>query len=120
MGCVSIKPTALLDAELDVTATIEKCLEKAGIIFFFTAGPGDVYAWDVPKGSDIVTCAGRIHTDLAKSFIKGDIASFDDFMKCHNWNECVKKGVVQVVDRGDVVPPGSIIEIRSGMAGQKK
>ncbi len=112
MSVLSLKPVIVLQGETPVTEVIELCLDKAGIVFFYTVGPKEVHAWPTGKDSDIVTCAGRIHTDLAKGFIKGDIASFDDFMKCHNWNDCQKKGLVQVVDRDYTIKPGDIIEIR--------
>jgi len=112
MGLQSVKPVVVLDQGKEVSEVIALCLEKAGMIFFYTAGPKEVHAWQVPAGSDIVTCAGRIHTDLARGFIKGDVAGFDDFMKCHNWNDCQRKGLVRVVDRGHIINPGDIIEIR--------
>jgi ribosome-binding ATPase len=112
MGFQSAKPVVVIDGECETTAVIERCLEKAGIVFFYTAGPKEVHAWQVPAGSDIVTCAGRIHTDLARGFIKGDIASFNDFMQCHNWNDCQRKGLVRVVDRDYKIVSGDIIEIR--------
>jgi ribosome-binding ATPase len=70
MSVVSLKPVIVLEADIEVTEVIERCLEKAGIVFFYTAGPKEVHAWQIAKGSDIVTCAGRIHTDLARGFIK--------------------------------------------------
>jgi hypothetical protein len=112
MGMQSAKPVVVLDKDAEVTAVIEQCLAKAGIVFFYTAGPKEVHAWEVPAGSDIVTCAGRIHTDLARGFIKGDIAGFEDYMQCHNWNDCQRKGLVKVVDRDYRITPGDIIEIR--------
>jgi ribosome-binding ATPase len=112
MSMQSFKPVVVLDQELEVTDVIESCLAKAGVVFFYTAGPKEVHAWQVPKGSDIVTCAGRIHTDLARGFIKGDIAAFDDYMQCHNWNDCQRKGLVKVVDRDYSINPGDVIEIR--------
>jgi ribosome-binding ATPase len=112
MGMQSLKPVVVLDQRKDTAEVIELCLVKAGVVFFYTAGPKEVHAWEVPKGSDIVACAGRIHTDLARGFIKGDVAGFDDFMKCHNWNDCQRKGLVRVVDRGYIINPGDIIEIR--------
>jgi hypothetical protein len=112
MGLQSVKPVVVLDGKKDVSEVIALCLAKAGLIFFYTAGPKEVHAWQVPAGSDIVTCAGRIHTDLARGFIKGDVAAFDDFIKCHNWNDCQRKGLVRVVDRGHIINAGDIIEIR--------
>ncbi len=112
MSVLSLKPVIILEGERTTAEVIELCLGKAGIVFFYTVGPKEVHAWPIARDSDIVTCAGRIHTDLAKGFIKGDIASFDDFMKCHNWNDCQKKGLVKVVDRDYTIKPGDIIEIR--------
>ena len=112
MGMLSMKPVVVLDGEKETTGIIELCLEKTGTIFFYTVGPKEVHAWPMKKDSDIVACAGRIHTDLARGFIKGDIASFDDFMQCHNWNDCQRKGLIKVVDRDYKIQSGDIIEIR--------
>lgn len=111
-GALSLKPVIVLEQEKSTVEVIELCLDKAGIVFFYTVGPKEVHAWEIQRDADIVTCAGRIHTDLARGFIKGDIASFDDYMSCHNWNDCQKKGLVKVVDRDYTIKPGDIIEIR--------
>jgi ribosome-binding ATPase len=112
MGLQSIKPVVMLEQDKEASEVIGFCLAKAGVIFFYTVGPKEVHAWPIPDGSDIVACAGRIHTDLARGFIKGDVAGFDDFIKCHNWNDCQRKGFVKVVDRGYIIKAGDIIEIR--------
>ncbi|MCK5193306.1 MAG: DUF933 domain-containing protein, partial [Desulfobulbaceae bacterium] len=70
------------------------------------------HAWLVKKGSTILECAGKIHTDLARGFIKGDIVTLEDYLNCHNFNECKSKGLVKVVDRDYVVEPNEVIEIR--------
>lgn len=112
LGLVSIKPVTLCADGMAVNDIIALVLEKSGMIFFYTAGPREVHAWLIRKGSDIITCAGRIHTDLARGFIKGDVAAFDDFMQSHNFNDCRKKGLVKVVDRDHIIQSGDIIEIR--------
>jgi len=112
MSVVSLKPVVVLVADKEVTEVIDLCLEKAGIIFFYTAGPKEVHAWQIAKDSDIVACAGRIHTDLARGFIKGDIAGYDDYISCHSWNDCQRKGLIKVVDRDYKIRPGDVIEIR--------
>lgn len=109
---LSLKPVLLVNDSMDVNDIITLALEKAGRMFFYTAGPKEVHAWPVNKGVDILTCAGTIHTDLARGFIKGDIASYDDFMQSHNFNDCRKRGLIKVVDREHVVEAGDIIEIR--------
>ncbi|MBI5573824.1 MAG: DUF933 domain-containing protein [Elusimicrobia bacterium] len=109
---LSVKPIVIIDDELEINELIKKVIEKSGIIFFYTAGKDEVHAWPVKKGSDIVTCAGKIHTDLARGFIKADIVSFEDFMKCHNMNDAKSKGLAKLVDRDYIVKEADIIEIR--------
>lgn len=109
---LSLKPVLLVDQDLDTNSTISAVLDKAGMMFFYTSGPKESHAWLVEKGSDIITCAGKIHSDLARGFIKGDVVAFDDYMSAHNFNDCRSKGFVKVVDRDFIVPDGSIIEIR--------
>lgn len=108
----SLKPVVRIEGGEEVNTIITLALEKANYMFFYTSGPTESHAWLVKKGSDIITCAGKIHTDLARGFIKGDVTSFEDYMKCHNFNECKSRGLAKLVDRDYVVQPGEVIEIR--------
>jgi len=111
-GPVSFKPVVCITGNPGENEIIEKTLAKANTIFFYTCGPKEVHAWPVEKNSDIVTCAGKIHTDLARGFIKGDVISFNDYTKCHNFNDGKKQGLVKVVERDYCIQDGDIIEIR--------
>ncbi len=108
----SIKPVVIIDEDTEVNDVITQALDKGGYMFFYTSGPKESHAWIVRKNSDIVTCAGKIHSDLARGFIRGDIVSFDDYLNCHNFNECKSKGLARVVDKDYIVQPNEIIEIR--------
>ena len=108
----SLNPVVEIKGDEDVNTITALALEKAGYMFFYTAGPDEAHAWLVKKGSDIVTCAAKIHTDLARGFIKGDVVSFEDYMACHNFNDCKSKKLAALVDRDYVVQPREIIEIR--------
>jgi len=108
----SLKPVVVVAADDDLNEVIDKVFQKAGLIFFYTAGPEEVHAWDVSKGSDMVTCAGKIHSDLARGFIKGDVVNFDDFMQCHSFNDAKKQGLAKVVDKEYELEGGEVIEIR--------
>lgn len=109
---VSLKPTAVTDGEPDAQAAIELMLRVSNTVFFYTAGKPEVHAWPVAGGSDIVTCAGKIHSDLARGFIRADIVAYDDFMSVHGMHEAREKGLVKVVERDYIIQPGDIIEIR--------
>ena len=108
----SFKPIIQIENINDINKIIETVLDKTSNMFFYTSGPSESHAWLVPQGSDIVTCASKIHSDLAKGFIKGDVVSYEDYMNCHNFNECKSKGVAKMVDREYIVQPNEIIEIR--------
>ena len=112
-GLLSFKPTVLFDAPPQ--EALEVCravVEKAGMMFFFTVGKPEVHAWMVPRHADAVTCAGRIHTDLARGFIKAEIFRVEDILACHGPQEARSKGLMQLVDRGFPVPENSVLEIR--------
>jgi len=108
----SLKPVVKVEGNEDINTIIGLTLEKANYMFFYTSGPSESHAWLVKKGSDIVSCAAKIHSDLARGFIKGDVVGFDEYMDCHNFNECKSKGLAKVIDRDYIVNPGEVIEIR--------
>jgi ribosome-binding ATPase YchF (GTP1/OBG family) len=109
---LSLKPTVVAAVQPEINKIIEAVLEAAGIVFFYTAGKKEVHAWPVADGADIVTCAGKIHSDLARGFIKADIVSYDDLIRVHNLNEARSKGLVKLVDRDYSIRPGDVVEIR--------
>ena len=110
---LSFKPTVVIDDfDGDVNALIRKVMEKAGVMFFYTAGKPEVHAWFVDVGDDIVTCAGKIHTDLARGFIKAEIINVDDYEQAHNLNDARSKGLTRLVDRDYIIREGDIIDIR--------
>ncbi len=108
----SFKPVVQLEGGETVNTVIESALEKADYMFFYTSAPNEAHAWLVKKNSDILSCAAKIHTDMARGFIKGTVVAFEDYMSCHNLNECKSKGVVKLTNRDYVVQPREIIEIR--------
>ena len=108
----SLKPTVQLMGNEDINTIIQLAMEKADYMFFYTSHPKETHAWFVPKGTDIISCAGKIHSDLARGFIKGDVVSYQDYLHHHNFNECKAKGIAKTVEKNYIVQPDEIIEIR--------
>jgi len=77
--------------------------------YFFTAGPDEVKAWTLQRGSKAPQAAGRIHTDFEKGFIMAEVMKFADF-KEHGSEAGVKaaggyrqQGKNYVVEDGDII-----------------
>jgi ribosome-binding ATPase YchF (GTP1/OBG family) len=115
VSMLSIKPVILFIENPTETELIQKALKKSKQMFFYTAGPSEVHAWFIKKGATILECAAKIHSDLARGFVKGDVVAFGDFMESHNFNDARSKGLVKLVDRDYIVSDGDVIEIRSGI-----
>ncbi len=112
LAFVTYKPSLGIDVVEDTNSLIKKILDKAGILLFFTAGKKEVRAWEVKKGATVVEAAGRIHSDLARGFIKADVVNCRDLDKFFNMAEARAKGLVKVVDRDYIVEEGDIIEVK--------
>ncbi|MDD5258460.1 MAG: DUF933 domain-containing protein [bacterium] len=109
---LSWKPTYVASKLEDTNLFIQQVLHKAKILFFYTVGKKEVHAWPFREGSTIVECAGEIHTDLARGFIRADIVSYEDLMQCHNLQEAKTKGVLKTVGKEYLTHDGDIIEIK--------
>jgi hypothetical protein len=113
LGFFSMKPTLLAEpGEVDTDTLGRLAMEKAGMMFFYTAGPEEVHAWFVRKGADAVTCAGKIHSDLARGFIRAEVVSFEDLMTAHNFKDAAAKGLTRLVERDVVIDENTVLEIR--------
>jgi len=112
LSLTSMKPIVLLQGDEGINNIISLAIDKADHMFFYTSGIQESHAWFVPKGSDIISCAAKIHTDLARGFIKGDVVKYEDYLEYHNFNECKTKGVAKMVGKDYIVNPDEVIEIR--------
>jgi len=113
LGLLSFKPTAVFeDTLLDTDLVCRAVMEKAGMMFFYTVGKQEVHAWLVNKGVDAVTCAGEIHSDLARGFIKAELVSCKDILAVHSLQDARSKDLTTLVDRDYVIPENTILDIR--------
>ncbi|KAK7602483.1 hypothetical protein V9T40_008072 [Parthenolecanium corni] len=77
--------------------------------YFFTAGPDEVKAWTILKGTKAPQAAGRIHTDFEKGFIMAEVMKFDDFKSEGSENAVKAAGKYRQQGRNYVVDDGDII-----------
>ena len=83
-----------------------------GLISYLTAGPKEVRAWTITKGTKAPGAAGKIHSDFEKGFIRAEIVSFDDLVECGSMNVAKEKGLVRSEGKEYVIADGDIVLFR--------
>jgi len=86
--------------------------ELLGLISFLTAGPKEVRAWTVRRGSKAPQAAGKIHSDLERGFIRAEVVAYDDLMAAGSYNAAKEKGQVRIEGKEYVVKDGDVLLIR--------
>ena len=105
MEDIGIKESAVLR----VTKTAYQLL---GYISFFTVGSDEVRAWTIQSGDNAVTAAGKIHSDLARGFIRAETFSYEDILRHGNEKTIREKGLFRLEGKTYIVKDGDIINIR--------
>jgi GTP-binding protein YchF len=91
---------------------IRVCFDALGMIFMLTAGPEEVRAWPLIRGTTAVEAAGKIHTDLARGFIKAETVAYDDLLATGNMRDAKAAGKVRLEPKSYVVQDGDVITIK--------
>src|SRR5206468_3519069 len=73
------------------------CYRALGLISFFTAGPMEARAWTVREGATAVEAAGKIHSDIARGFIRAEVIGWRDLVACGSHEEAKKRGLLRGV-----------------------
>lgn len=93
-------------------ALVRACYKSLGLISFLTAGEKEVRAWPIPAGTTAVDAAGKIHSDLARGFIKAETVAYDDLVAAGSEKEAKAQGKVRLEGKEYVVKDGDVIVFR--------
>ena len=88
---------------------IKEAYELLGLRTFFTAGEKECRAWTFKNGMKAPQCAGVIHTDFEKGFIKAETYSYDDLIKYGTPLKVKEAGRVRLEGKEYVVQDGDIM-----------
>lgn len=94
---------------------IRKAYDAVGVITFFTAGEPEVRGWNVERGGSAVDAAGKIHTDLAKGFIRAEVTAYDDLFRSGSVKEAKAKNLQRLEGKEYIVKDGDVMYFRSGI-----
>ena len=83
-----------------------------GLISYLTAGPKEVRAWTITKGTKAPQAAGKIHSDFERGFIRAEIIAYDDLIKEGSMAAAKEKGLVRSEGKDYVIADGDIVLFR--------
>jgi GTP-binding protein YchF len=86
-----------------------------GLVSFFTVGEDEVRAWTIREGDNAVTAAGRIHTDLAKGFVRAEVFAYQALEQAGSMRDLKAAGGIRLEGKEYLVKDGDIVHIRSAI-----
>lgn len=86
--------------------------ELLGLISFLTTGEDEVKAWTVKKGLEAKKCAGKVHSDIERGFIRAEVVKFKHLLECGNMSKVKEKGFFRLEGKDYIVEDGDIINFR--------
>jgi len=89
--------------------TIKLSYELLGLISFFTTASEEVKAWSIHQDASAVKAAGKIHSDMERGFIRAEVISYPDLVKCGSLSEARKKGLLRLEGKNYIVQDGDVI-----------
>ena len=98
--------------ESGVNRLIKKAYALLNLQTFITAGPMEVKAWTYKKGWKAPQCAGVIHTDFEKGFIRAEVIKYDDYLKYGSEAAVKEAGKMGIEGKDYVVQDGDIMHFR--------
>lgn len=105
--------TALGLDESGLDKLIKASYKLLGLMSFLTAGEPEVRAWTIKIGTKAPQAAGKIHSDIERGFIKAEVISFDDLMKCSgSMVQAKEKGMVRSEGKEYIMQDGDIVLFR--------
>ena len=91
---------------------VTACYDLLGLISFLTAGPEEVRAWTITRGTKAPQAAGKIHTDFERGFIRAEVISFDDLVACGSTAVAKEKGLMRSEGKEYVMQDGDVVLFR--------
>lgn len=91
---------------------IRTAYETLGLITYFTAGPTEVRAWTIPRGTKAPQAAAVIHTDFERGFIRAEVIAYNDYIHYGGELKAREAGRLRSEGKDYVIADGDIILFR--------
>ena len=82
------------------------------LITFFTVGEKETKAWTIKRGTTAPAAAGKIHSDFERGFIRAEVITYDDYIRCGSETKAKEKGLMRSEGKEYIVKDGDCILFR--------
>lgn len=95
-----------------VDQLIQASFKTLGLVTYFTAGVKEVRAWPFERGFTAPQCAGIIHTDFEKGFIRAEVIGYDDYVVHGGEKGAKEKGLMRLEGKEYLMKDGDVVHFR--------
>lgn len=99
-------------SESGLDKLIHSSYKLLGLMSFLTAGVQEVRAWTIKMGTKAPQAAGKIHSDIERGFIRAEIISYDDLIKCGSEAAAKEKGLYRLEGKEYIMKDGDVVNFR--------
>jgi len=99
-------------SESGLDRLVKKSYSLLNLMSFLTAGPQEVRAWTIKKGTKAPQAAGKIHSDFERGFIRAEVISYDELIAAGSMTAAREKGLVRSEGKDYVMQDGDVVLFR--------
>ncbi len=100
--------------ESPLNTVILECFRKLDLKTYLTSGIKESRAWKFRNGMNARECAGIIHSDFEKNFIKAEITTYEDFIQYNGKSGCRDAGKLRLEGKDYIMKDGDVVEFKIG------
>ncbi len=98
--------------ENGLSQMIRAAYDTLGLQSYLTAGPKEVHAWTIKKGSTAPQAAGVIHTDFERGFIAAQVVDYNDLVSAGSEQSAKSSGKIRTEGKDYIMQPDDVVEFR--------
>ncbi len=99
-------------AERGIEKLITVGYRMLDLVTFYTPVGPELKAWTLVRGQPAVEAAGKIHTDIARGFIRAEIVSFEEFCSSGSFAKARESGRLRSEGREYAIQDGDVVYFR--------
>ncbi len=110
---ITVLPFIVLQDEAQLLDLPPMWWHRFGRAIFFTAGPKDSHAWLFRIGQTALDCAGIIHTEIARGFVRAEVVNYDVLVECGSLSAVRQMGKLRLEGKDYLMQEGDWVLFRT-------